>query len=215
MNFPTKDDPSMVLAPSREMLAGVWRALREEPRGRNEWRVAGIFDEITKNGAAYWYQFEDLVYHLDRRAEGWLRPLVDVFGIPIVWMGHHPRRGNSCIKSDALLAADVVAALAKLERLGFETEPAALAAALRPALRRRKYVIGNELAVLWYAAERHKKEPLYLFTSGEARLASYGGAKTEKFTTPRGYRLEAWSDAEGINSLRATKPARRRGKVIT
>jgi hypothetical protein len=205
------DDALAASPPSREMLSGLWHALREEPHGRCDGPAARIAAGIAKNGAAYWYQFEDLVHYLDPRVV-WLRPFLSALGIITVWVGHRPRHGRSfCGRSEGLLAVDVAAALMQLERLGFETEADLLVDALRPALLRRRYIISNELRVLWYPDERGKKEPLCLAVSKEARLAEFDGSpKPEKFETRRGYRLQAWSDDKGVILLRATKPARRR-----
>ncbi len=191
-----------------ELLDDLWRRLNQPSNlgrrpMRNEARRVG---EMAREGWVLRCDVEDLLADHDERTWGLdAFDLARAFGLApdLVWTVHS-RRQTSFVGSDRLAAADVAALLIRVERLGFEVDPTAMADAVCPTLEGRRLLTDGELTVLNWAKERHKTADIRLQRA--ASDARWTG-RTAAIRTGTGYRATAFLlEGGALHSLEVRAP---------
>lgn len=134
-------------------------------------------------------------------------PLADFHPINV---GARPAsRSSVFISAIGVSAADFVAYLIKLHRLGIDAGALAAASALRPAIARRKFLTSVEIHVLWARREIDRfRDPLVIRTAA-------AGANPVTIVGRSGHTLSVVHGADGNAVLigHGPKPSRRKIEV--
>ncbi|WP_295388572.1 hypothetical protein [uncultured Thiodictyon sp.] len=150
------------MTPAKETAARhLWSAIREvadrgaSPRPRG---VSANTADIIKNGGAMVHVVDDLLYALDIGHVG-CRDLALLAQIPVHTLYWRPSASaRNTWGGDGLTAVQVAVLLVYAERWALPVDPEPLVLAALPALRAKKLLTHPELAVLWWAKERHRND---------------------------------------------------------
>lgn len=195
-----------------ELLDDLWRRLNQPSNlgrrpMRNEARRVG---EMAREGWVLRCDVEDLLADHDERTWGLdAFDLARAFGLApdLVWTVHS-RRQTSFVGSDRLAAADVAALLIRVERLGFEVDPTAMADAVCPTLEGRRLLTDGELTVLNWAKERHKTADIRLqrvASDARWRRSGPGRAIARPRSCSREERCIPWRSAHRASGSRGRR----------
>lgn len=194
----------MHLTANPMLLAALWHEMNRTARAPSPARVARSVELILKAGWASTSRIEDLLFDIGLSNTWDVRNLLEAFHIPSRPVFPRPTKLVSyCAGGDEVSAADLAAFLIYLERIGLPVDPSPLVSAIAPAIGLQPMLTVSDLAVFWFARERHRCEPV---TFDASPPADAGPRTYQEVRLPTGYKAAAILHGEAAQSVTVTAP---------
>ncbi len=175
-------------------IASLWQRLREPVPPL--FSADALEERIIRDGWADITSLVDLLEFQDRRIHGLdVKAIVTALGIPLRSVYPRPNhRHDECFGILSVSAVDAAFVVTWFERVGFRTDATAFAERLRPSLAAASHLAREACDVLFLDANRHRLPPVSIASD----LSDFTGLRTERWTTPAGYRALYTANGAGV-----------------
>jgi hypothetical protein len=173
--------------------------------------IAKVVEESLERGWIFSDFLHDLISKMDARLAAFsIEELAQVFDFPEVQVWANTAKSIPTTANNAVAIRNAAFLLIQLRAMGFRIDDTLLSSRLRPALEKKRFLVGREFYIYWQKELEAKREAFVLYCAP----ASPASAARE-VTLPLSHIMRIIHEGERIIGVEVTPPSRTTSVLAT